>query len=61
MTTVLTADSTSELPSFVLVCPSNCGSFTFTDSTAGEPFAHVVAGQRKVSLSFLESDDFWMY
>jgi len=28
---------TSELPSFVLVCPSNCGSLTFTEITAARP------------------------
>ena len=35
--TVLTAPSASELPSFVLVCPSNCGSCTLTDNTAVSP------------------------
>ena len=35
--TVLTAPSTSELPSFVFVCPSNCGSCTLTESTAVSP------------------------
>lgn len=28
---------TSELPSLVLVCPSNCGSGTFTLTTADSP------------------------
>ncbi len=37
MTTVFTTDSASELPSLVLVCPSNCGSRTFTASTAVNP------------------------
>ena len=36
-TTLLTMPSTSELPSLVLVCPSNCGSFTLTCSTAVSP------------------------
>jgi len=60
LTTVFTADSTSELPSFVFVCPSNCGSFTFTESTAVRP-SRTSSPERTVSLSFLESEDFWMY
>ena len=37
----------------VLVCPSNCGSRTFTESTAVEALAHVVAAESVMSLSFL--------
>jgi hypothetical protein len=33
----VTMPSTSPLPSFVLVWPSNCGSRTFTDTTAVRP------------------------
>ena len=33
----VTIPFTSELPSFVFVCPSNCGSLTFTDRTAVRP------------------------
>ena len=36
-TSELTIPSTSELPSFDFVCPSNCGSFNFTDTTAVKP------------------------
>ena len=32
-----TSGRTSELPSFVLVCPSNCGSTSFTDTMAARP------------------------
>ena len=32
-----TAPATSLLPNFVLVCPSNCGSATFTEITAVSP------------------------
>ena len=32
-----TAPLTSELPNFVLVCPSNCGSATFTETIAVRP------------------------
>ncbi len=51
-TNVLTADSTSELPSLVLVCPSNCGSLTFTLSTAVSP-SRTSSPLRRISLSFL--------
>ncbi len=43
---------TSLLPSFVLVCPSNCGSGTLTLMTAASALAHVVALQDSSS-SFL--------
>ena len=36
-TATSTAPRTSELPSFVLVCPSNCGSMTFTLRTQVNP------------------------
>ena len=36
-TTCSTIDCTSELPSFIFVCPSNCGSGTFTLTTAVIP------------------------
>ena len=36
-TIVSTADFTSPLPSFVFVCPSNCGSATLTEITAVNP------------------------
>jgi hypothetical protein len=36
---------TSELPSLVLVCPSNCGSPSLTEMTAVEALADVVAGE----------------
>ena len=36
-TACCTAPATSLLPNFVLVCPSNCGSATFTEITAVRP------------------------
>ena len=37
MTVVLTRPSIGGLPSFVFVCPSNCGLRSFTDRTAASP------------------------
>ena len=42
--------STSELPSLVLVCPSNCGSLHLDVQHAGEPLADVLAGEGEVLL-----------
>ena len=44
--------ATSPLPSLVLVCPSNCGSCTFTLKHGREALAEVVAGE--VDLGLLE-------
>ncbi len=61
LTTDRTAPSASELPSFVFVCPSNCGSRTLTESTATIP-SRTSSPERRMSLSFLESaPDFSMY
>ncbi len=51
-TTLRTAPSASELPSLVFVCPSNCGSRTFTDSTAVMP-SRTSSPESRISLSFL--------
>src|SRR5690242_21511880 len=45
--------STSELPSFVLVCPSNCGSRTFTCSTQVRPSR--MSSPDRVNPSFLSA------
>ena len=55
-TTCLTIPSTSELPSLVLVCPSNCGSFTFTCSTQVSPSR--MSSPVRVKSSFLRKAPF---
>jgi hypothetical protein len=46
LSTFSTTGRTSEETSLSLVCEENFGSGTFTDSTAGQPFAAIIAGQR---------------
>ena len=58
-TTLLTMPSTSELPSLVLVCPSNCGSFTFTCSTAVRPSR--TSSPVRVKSSFLRMPSFFAH
>src|SRR5881409_63760 len=59
LTTLLTIPSTSELPSLVLVCPSNCGSFTLTCSTAVSPSR--TSSPVSVNSSFLRSPSFFAH
>src|SRR5207237_1226995 len=54
LTTVFTIPSTSELPSLVLVCPSNCGSLTLTCSTAVRPSR--MSSPVRVNSSFVRVD-----
>ena len=48
LTSASTWPRTSEFPSFVLVCPSNCGLGILTEIDRGEPLAHVLALELKV-------------
>ena len=51
--------STSELPSLVLVCPSNCGLGTLTLNDRGQAFAHIIAGYRNIVLKRFLSLAYW--
>ena len=55
-TTLLTMPSTSELPSLVFVCPSNCGCLTLTCSTQFRPSR--TSSPVRVKSSFLRSPSF---
>ena len=50
-TTVLTRPSIPGFPSFVFVCPSNCGSASFTEMTAASP-SRTSSPSRLSSFSF---------
>jgi len=49
-TSVATRPATSELPSLVLVWPSNCGNGQLHADHGGEAFAHILAGQLLLEL-----------